>query len=125
MPAQELMQLQCKSNALKQLLGFMMEENVYQKNRLSELLQNSFGKKKLIQVETFQNKFIMQDEFIGLLRNDVAEFDRMLKAEVIEDDQIIADISLKLKQLDEHIKDAEKQFAKLKAAYSNFLHEKN
>jgi hypothetical protein len=125
MPALELTQLQFESSALKRLLGFMMEENVYLKNMISEVVQKSFGKKKLNEVEIFQNKFIMQDEFIGLLRNDVAEFDRLLRVEVIEDEKIIADIGRKLRQLDEHIKDAEKQFAKLKAEYSRFLHDNN
>ena len=77
MPELKLKQLQFESDTWKRLLVFMMDENIHLKNRLSEVLKDQFDKNLLVEVEGFQNNFIKEDELIGLMRNDVAELDKL------------------------------------------------
>lgn len=121
MPDLRLKQLQCESDTWKRLLGFMKDENIQLKNRLSEVLKDKFDKSLLVEVEVFQNNFIKEDELVALLRNDVAELDKLLVREICEDGKIINKIDIKLKNLRNNIMNAEKQFSKLKSAFNSYL----
>ena len=87
MPDLRLQQLQLEIDALKRLLASMMEENVHLKNRIPEILKNSFENKILGKVEIFHNRFIMEDDLIGLLRNDVALLDKLLQVQKVMKDE--------------------------------------
>ena len=78
-------QLQVEVNTWKRLLNFFRDENVYLKNRLSEILKNGFDRKLLEEFENFQTKFINQDEVISFLRNDIADLDKLLLNEKLRD----------------------------------------
>jgi hypothetical protein len=123
MPELKLKQLQYESDTWKRLLGFMMDENIHLKNRLSEVLKDKFDKNLLIEIEGFQNNFIKEDELIGLLRNDVAGLDKLLEREIFEDGKIVNEIDKRLKNLRNNIVYAEKQFGKLKLEFNNYLSE--
>ena len=70
-------QLHYESSCWKRALAFMIEENIHLKNRLSEILQGHLDGKALEQAENFQNRFIKVDEFIRLLRDDLAALDKI------------------------------------------------
>jgi regulator of replication initiation timing len=123
MPELKLKQLQYETDTWKRLLGFMMEENIHLKNRLSEVLKDKFDKNLLERVEGFQSNFIREDEMISLLRNDVAELDKLLVREIFEDGTIIKKVDSKLKHLRNNIKNAEKEFSRLKLEFNNYLSE--
>lgn len=123
MPELKLKQLQYESDTWKRLLGFMMDENIHLKNRLSEVLKDKFNKNLLVEIEGFQNNFIKEDELIGLLRNDVAGLDKLLEREIFEDGKIVNEIDRRLKNLRNNIVYAEKQFGKLKLEFNNYLSE--
>lgn len=123
MPDLKLKQMRYETDTWKRLLAFMLDENVYLKNRLSEILKDKFDDFLLEEVDNFQNIFIKEDELIGLLRNEVAEIDQLLKKEIAEDGQIINEIDRKLKKLRTNIITAEKQFGKLKSDFNSFLSE--
>jgi regulator of replication initiation timing len=123
MPELKLKQLQYEADTWKRMLGFMMEENIHLKNRISQILKDKFNENLLDEVEAFQSSFIKEDEMIGLLRNDLAELDKLLKREVFEDGMIIKNVETKLKKLRHNIKNAEKQFGKLKMDFNNYLSE--
>jgi regulator of replication initiation timing len=123
MPELKLKQLQYESDTWKRVLGFMMEENIYLKNRLSEILKDKFDKNLLEQVEGFQSSFVKEDEMIGLLRNEVAELDKLLVREIFEDGTIIKKVDAKLKHMRHNIKNAEKEFSRLKSDFNNYLSE--
>lgn len=122
-PELKFKQLQYENETLKRLLGFMKDENVHLKTRLSEVLKNNFDNRLLEEVENFQSRFIKEDELIGLLRNDAAELDRLLAREIFEDGQITDQVVKQLKKLQRNIKIAEKQFSKLKLEFNNYLSE--
>ena len=122
MPELRLQQLQFETDALKRLLAFMMEENVYLKNRISEVLKNAFENKTLGRIEVFQNRFIMEDELIGLLRNDVSEMDKLLHAQkIMLNSAVVEDVAKKISKLSYNMENTESQFMRLKAEFNHFL----
>lgn len=123
MPELKLRQLQFESDSWKRLLGFIIDENIHLKNRLSELLKNGFGGNWLDEMETFHNQLVKEDDRIGLLRNEIAELDRLLVREVFEDGRIIKDVERRLKKLRHNITNTEEQFGKLKLEFNSFLSE--
>ncbi len=123
MPELKLKQLQYEAETWKRLLGFMVDENIHLKNRLSEILKDRFDKNLLDEVESFQSRFVKEDEMIGLLRNEVAELDKLLAREIFEDGSLIHKVDKKLKTLRSNISNAEKQFGKLKTEFNSYLSE--
>ena len=122
MPDLRLQQLHFETRSLKRLLTFMMEENVHLKNRIAEVLKNTFENRILGKIEVFQNRFIMEDEVVGLLRNDVAELEKLLhRQEAMPNGAVIEDISKKIRKLSYNMENTEGQFMRMKAEFNNFL----
>jgi hypothetical protein len=121
--ALQLKQLQYESDTWKRLLGFMMDENVHLKNRLSGILMEKFDNSGLGDVENFLNRFVKADELVCLLRHDVAELDKLLVKERFEDRFIIKEMQKKIRRLRNNIKVTEHQFRKLKTDFNNYLTE--
>jgi hypothetical protein len=117
----KLIQFGYETHTWKRLLLFMIEENIHLKIRLSEILQQIPGVSLLEDLENFQNRFIRQDQFISLLRDDIAELDGLLVREIFEDGKVINEIDRKLLKLRNNILHAEMQFSKLKLDFNNFL----
>ncbi|HSN60652.1 MAG TPA: hypothetical protein VLR49_06945 [Ferruginibacter sp.] len=116
-----LSQLQSKSDSLKQMLGFMMDENSSLKYRLSEVLKEKFDKNMLVEAENYQSYFIKEDELIGLLRNDIAMLDKGLKRMENETEVDIRVMDKKLKSIHKHITTAGNQFCKLRLNFIKYL----
>ena len=123
MPESKLKQLQNESDSWKKLLGFMIDENVRLKNRLSEVLKDKFDKNLLVEAEGFQSRFIKEDQLVSLLRNDISELDKLLVRDIVEDRKIINETGRRLKNLRNNIANAENQYGKLKLEFINFLSE--
>ena len=123
MAAFKLKQLQYEADNWKRLLGFITDENIHLKNRLSEILKNQFDDSLLGEMENFQTGFLKEDQRIGLLKNDVAELDKLLVREIFEDGKISMQVDHKLKKLRGNINNAEAQFTKMKTGFNNFLSE--
>jgi hypothetical protein len=121
MPELKIKQIEFESGTWKRLLSFMIYENIYLKKMLSEVLKCRIDKNLLEEIEDFHNRLLKQDEFIGLLRNEIAEFDKLSIAEIINDDKIADEATRKLKNLRHSMMNAEKHFAKLKFEFINFL----
>lgn len=123
MPEMKLQQLQYESNTWKRLLGFMTEENVHLKNRLSQILKEKFNADLLEEAEIFQSNFIKEDELIGLLRNDIAELDKLLEREMFEDGNSVKEVKRKLQKIRSNMEIAEKQFGTLKSGFNSYFFE--
>lgn len=123
MPELKLRQLQYEVDTWKRLLGFLSEENIHLKNRLSEILKDEFDKNLLEEVENFQTRFIKEDELIRLLRNNVSELSKLVVREAFEDGVLAREIANKLRDLRAEIKDTERQFGKLKSEFNSYLSE--
>lgn len=123
MPEQKLKQLQYESDTWKRLLAFLKDENVYLKNRLSEILKNGFETNLLDEIELFQTRFIKEDEMISSLQTDISELDKLLVREIFEDGRIMKKVKKRIKRLKADMKTAETQFRKMKQEFINYLSE--
>lgn len=123
MPELKFNKIQLETESWKRSLGFMAEENTRFKNKLSEILKDRFDKNLLEEVDNFQSRFIKEDALIHLLRNDVAEMERLLEREAFEYRRTIKEIDKSLKKLRNNMRVAENQFGRLKSAFNNFLSE--
>lgn len=119
----KLKQLQYESETWKRMLGFIMEENIHLKNRLSDVLKDRFDDRLLDEMENFHSRFIREDELISLLRHDMSEVEKLLMREVFEDGMLKKQLGKRIKQLRRDIKKAEQQFGKLKMEFNSYLTE--
>jgi hypothetical protein len=117
----KLKQLEYESDTWKRLLAFMIDENIHLKQRLGEVMQQKTSKLLLEEVENFQNRFLKEDHHIGLLRNQVADFDKLLVHEVFENERIASQLQRRIKKIRDNLSNAEVQFSKLKLAFNNYL----
>ena len=118
----KLKQLRYEINTWKRMLGFMQEENVHLKNRLSDVLKDRFNKNMLDGVEFFQTNFIKEDEVIGLLKSEVAEVENILKWNLITDENIFP-TSKRIETVRNNIDAAEKDFSKINNDFNKYLSE--
>ena len=118
----KLKQLRHEINTWKRMLGFMQEENVHLKNRLSDVLKDRFNKNMLDGVEFFQTNFIKEDEVIGLLKSEVAEVENILKWNLITDENIFP-TSKRMETVRNNIDAAEKDFSKINNDFNKYLSE--
>jgi hypothetical protein len=122
MPELRVQQLQFEIDAIKRLLSFMMEENVHLKNRISEILKSNFENTLLGKMELFHNRFIMEDEIIGVLRNDIAIMDKLLQTQnQLQEENKIHEIGKKIRKLSVNMENTQSQFMQLKTEFNNFL----
>jgi hypothetical protein len=123
MPSIKLKQLQYESDSWKRSLGFMLDENVHFKIRLSEILQEEFNPDLLEECEKFQSKFIHEDNIIIQLEKEILKTDRMLVRERFDEVHILEIVNSSFIRLRMKINRIEKQFGKLKSAFIHFLSE--
>jgi hypothetical protein len=116
-----LQQLQYESNTWKRLLAFMMEENVYLKNRLADVLKENFDKAMLEEMEYYQGRFVKEDESVSLLRNDIATLDKLLIKDMPADAGLLMRANKKMKEIRNNILLTEATFSKLKSDFNTFL----
>lgn len=122
MPELKLKQLQYECATWKRSLGFMMEENIRLKNRIAEILKDNFDAGLLENIEMFQNNFINEDTRMSLLRDDVADLEKLLTNQFFENEVKIKEaVDSKLKKVRNNIIEAEKQFSGLKMSFNNYL----
>ena len=121
MPELKLKQLQHESATWKRSLGYIIEENIHLKNRISAILKDKFDKNLLDRIESFQNSFLKEDERISLLRNDIVEFDKLL--ELAEAGNPQKEITGKLKKIRNNMVSTETQFGSLKIEFNSYLSE--
>jgi hypothetical protein len=123
MPLLKIKQYQYETDSWKRVLDFMMDENIYLKNRLSAILNDKFDNNLLEAVERFYSSFVKQDDLIRLLRNNLAELDQQLLIGNLDDEKKIDEIESKFSNLRNTIDYAERQFAKMKLEFNSYLSE--
>ena len=114
-------QQQFEQDTWKQLLGYMMEENIHLKNRITEILKYKPNRILLDDVENFQSHFIMEDEMISILRNDLANIEKLFAEAGDGNQKMVEQINDRLQRLRENILLAEAQFNSLKIEFDRYL----
>ena len=120
-PELKFRQLRYESNTWKRWLDFIVDENINNKNRISEILRQDFDPNLLDQLENFQDGFIQEDTRVSFLRNELTEFDQLLAREIFEHGQIKKDIIHRLKQIRSHMALANRSFSSLQTVFNNYL----
>lgn len=115
-------QFKHESETWKRNLEFMMQENAYLKNRLSEVLDTISNDEDILNAaEEYQNHFIREDESFHLLRRDIAELDHLLNREIYEDGMLKKEVVFKKKKLSKEIETSIKEFNKMKFDFNSYL----
>lgn len=117
----KLSHIRYECDGWKRLLGFMLDENIHQKNKIADILKKGISNGLLAGIEDYHGRFIKEDELIGLLRNDIAEADHLMVREIFEDGQVLQELHDKLEGLRHNMNIAENQFGKLKREFNGFL----
>lgn len=117
----KIRQLEFESDTWKRQLAFMADENIHMKARLVEILKDKQQAPSLEMAEVFQTQFIEQDSVLSLLRNNVAEFDRLLQREVFEDGMLVNTVFAKHKLLEHDLVAARKRFEDMKGRFNQHI----
>jgi hemerythrin superfamily protein len=101
-----------------------MEENVLQENKIVDILKNArIEKKQIRQIEDIQTRFIAQNILINLLRDDIADLEKILVKRMFENSMLLSADHKKAEKLRSNIIKAEKKSGILKSKFDNFLSE--
>ena len=98
------------------LLDFFQQENIYLKNRLSLVVDYKSETDFLPLAEQFQNQFILKDEFITEITQDVKKQQTMLTGLNAEENLI-----KKQQKLRNEIEFLEKDFSTIKNQFNKFI----
>ena len=119
----KLKQVRYEKETWKRLVYFMSEENICLKNRLSEVLKDSFNYNLLEQLECFQSRFIDVDSLMNLFRHDLAELEELLAKGTRGNDHTLIDIQTRLVTLRTVLTNVERELSKLKINFHTYLSE--
>lgn len=114
-----------ETDTWRRTLGFITEENINIKNRISEIVKNMnvVEPSSLEAIEYFQNCFVEEDKEIAKLQNRLKENDNLLSRETYEDGKILKSIRHAQEQLRKEIDKNEKSFNRLKSEFNKYLSE--
>ncbi len=105
----------------KRLLDFFIQENSYLKTRLSEVVDRQSDKIFIADAEQFQNEFILQDEFILDIGNDIKAQEKNLQLAFTQKREPDYKISRKQEKLRNEMSYLEKKFSNLKNLFNKYL----
>ena len=121
--ALKLKQFWLETDTWKRLIAFIIDENIQLKNRIAEVLKDGVDAPLLEEVEKFHNKSLEGDLFIGLLRNDVADLEKLLAKDILSDEKLLRQVETRISKLRNNMVIAEKQFSKLKLEFHTYFSE--
>lgn len=116
-----LSQLQLESEAWNRSLILMNEEIVRFKTRLSEVLRSGFDNSLLNDLEQFQSRFLEADEWIIILRNELAEMNMLLIRGLHEQEQLEQKLTPFSILMRKHITVVQDKFLQLQDSFNVFL----
>lgn len=122
MPATFIGQFMYETESWKRLLFFYKEENVHCRNRLSEILSDSVSDELLERAEYFQGCFVMSDETIHWLMDEIQQHKKIL-GQNNGDIQMLESAIRNEQRLKNDIIKAEEVLLKLKKEFNDFLAE--
>jgi hypothetical protein len=123
MPASFIRQFIYECESWKRILYFFREENVYYRNRLSEILNDAVSEELLERSEYFQGNFIMSDETIHWLVDEIHQHTKFLNQNITSDNQILELAIWNHQKLKKDVEKAEEVLFNLKKEFNEFLAE--
>jgi hypothetical protein len=123
-PGLKIRQFQHESDSWKRTLEFLMHENSILQNRLAEVLNTTIDDNDILPVaEQYQNRFVQEDEYIHLIRKEIAEQDRLLLKDTYSDGELFYEIIRKHKKLSAEMQNIIKEFNKIRFDFNSYLGE--
>jgi len=101
------------------LLEFFKQENSFLKNRLAEVVDYRADKEFLALAEHFQNKFIIEDEYIDELRHDINI--QLMDLKNIKENLVEHKLIKQQEKLRNEMEYFENDFNKLKNEFNKYL----
>jgi hypothetical protein len=118
----KLEQFRHENQTWSKSLDFYKQENAFLKNRLSQVVDKTFGQDFLAQAEHFQNQFIIKDEFMDELKHEVNAQRRVLEEKyIVSGFSLDEQVSKKQMNLREQIEFLEKDFSALRNEFIAYL----
>ena len=105
----------------KRLLDFFMQENSYLKTRLSKVVDMENDNLLIDKAEYFQNEFILKDEYIQDIENDIEKQKINLDIAFTKKEQPDNKISKMQEKLRNEMSYLEKEFSILKNQFNAYL----
>jgi len=106
-------------------LGFIEEENVILKNRISEIVSTiTIRDTDLIEkMEEFQDLFVKEDESIQQLKKQINSEDQLLVRDTYEDGNLFRVVCGKQRRLRKQFDTVENKFRKIRNEFNDYLAE--
>ncbi len=105
----------------KRLLDFFIQENSFLKTRLSEVVDKETDKIFIDNAEHFQNEFILKDEYIRDIGNDIKAQEKKLQFIFLQKGTPDNDTCKKQEKLRNEMSYLEKEFSELKNQFNKYL----
>jgi len=114
-----------ESKVWDRLLDYIQEENIHYKNRISDILKNDIDGSLLEMIESFLNKFILEDSNIAIFRHYISEANSKItkKQKDPENQESIDNIMITQNKLKKEIEIIEKEFNGLKFEFNKYFSE--
>lgn len=111
--------------AWDRLLDYIQEENIHYKNRVVEILKNDIDRTLIDMIESFLNKFVMEESNISILRHYISEANNKITGKQKDSGQreSIDKIVITQNKLRIEIEVIEKEFNGLKFEFNKYLSE--
>ena len=107
--------------AWRRLLDFFIQENSFLKTRLSEVVDRETDAGFIDHAEQFQNEFILRDEGIQDIGNDIRAQEKNLQLAFIQKKAPEYKVCRNQDKLRNEISSLEKEFYKLKNQFNEYL----
>lgn len=108
-------------NQWGRLLAFLKEENAFYKSRLSEVVPDIEDEYSLLAAEEFNEQFLLQDNMIDFLSEELKKHDRLLQKDFYIDGASIKGIIKSQRVLSRNFQNAEILFSRTKKSFSVYL----
>ena len=105
----------------ERLLDFFVQENSFLKTRLSEVVDRETDKLFIVNAEHFQNEFILKDEYIQDIGQDIRQQQIQLQLLLINKHGPDLKIAKRQEKLRNEIAFLEKDFPGLKNRFNKYL----
>lgn len=123
-PGSKFRQFRHEIEAWKRSLEFIMQENSILKNRLAEVLNTTSNQNNFInESEQFQNSFVQTDEYIWLIRKEIASQEQLLLGDISTGDKALNNVIERQKKLSGDMQNVAREFNKMKFDFNNYLGE--
>ncbi|MFZ9589791.1 MAG: hypothetical protein ACO28V_08680 [Chitinophagaceae bacterium] len=117
-----LNQFQFEVHTWIRLIEFLIQENTYLKNRLSEVIDHIKDRENLALAEHFQNQFIVKDDVYDHIIHDLKkQFQKWKGVTSITSKEVQDDLSKIQKNLKDQIEFIERDHAVLTKDYNTYL----